>query len=741
MSVRYESISDKAFYEYEKLFFEEICGLNTEGRDSFDTALPGPLEQIRFACVQDTVERLTELTGRLSTFQWRNCLFVPIDRNIRPNDIYEEVYEQLKQACPSLFIRAYVYVVFIKVYGAGTLGLGVDVDGAPISKDDMQIYAWNTNYDIKPQGKVDLFNLASSKEIKGVCEEERKQPALNKVFIVRNPDKEFQRIQDANSDVIDAMRAYLGKLDLIQQTEAMLKDVEAALDGEKDARVLLEGPARSGKTVVAMSLLSKYPNSRMLLMNWYFYRDLRDAFMIWGDMDAAGVEKLFAPDPKLLQVIREKKAVESIIQVPELLACEIEMRELPYGKFDAAPRWVKSEAGDWRLSNIGESEVGDYVFCYVKKSRKFKIVKLTEISPEDGTAGTDEVFSGGESKWHTRCLDDPEENERKLKTLYGIKTAIDSSTVGEALATLLKEIADALSSSRQRFFHHDRRQRDGLWVDGGTILIPSNAMLVCDESQRLGVYGELDEVGELAGRSGRLFLCGDDCQRLNRKGDLGVTKLIESANVKFDRFQFPESVGIPSEVEELVKSLLGECDTPKIDSSFELKLIFNDDPLLVSAFAGDASCKKHFAIPNSSGFYQYGCAPSIKRYDSVEANGASEYGEGSNQRIIPMLTQELAEKYKYFCAEAIMPNYALSAYELISREVESVYLKIPKAIGAQILSVSLNGEEDVLETWIKRHLYVLMTRATARLVINIEDRELYDNFCQVCIKAGLNYEF
>lgn len=99
MTVNYESISDKAFYEYEKLFFEEICSLDTEGRDSFDTPLPG-MEQIHFACVQDTVERLTELTGKLSTFQWRNCLFVPIDRNARPKDIYKEVFEELKHSFP-----------------------------------------------------------------------------------------------------------------------------------------------------------------------------------------------------------------------------------------------------------------------------------------------------------------------------------------------------------------------------------------------------------------------------------------------------------------------------------------------------------------------------------------------------------------------------------------------------------------------------------------------------------------
>lgn len=177
MGANYEVISDRAFYEYEKLFFEEICLLDTEGRDSFDTALPAPLNRIHFACVQDTVERLTEITGLTSKFQWRNCLFVPIDRNIRPNDIYKEVYEELRTRHPSLFIRSYVYVIFIKVYGGGALDFGGSVNKAPVSKNDMQIYAWNTKYEIKLQGKVDLFNLKSSKK-KDACEAEY-DPTLN----------------------------------------------------------------------------------------------------------------------------------------------------------------------------------------------------------------------------------------------------------------------------------------------------------------------------------------------------------------------------------------------------------------------------------------------------------------------------------------------------------------------------------------------------------------------------------
>ena len=65
-----------------------------------------------------------------------------------------------------------------------------------------------------------------------------------------------------------------------------------------------------------------------------------------------------------------------------------------------------------------------------------------------------------------------------------------------------------------------------------------------------------------------------------------------------------------------------------------------------------------------------------------------------------------------------MPNYILSAYELISREVESLYVHIPK----------FKKMEPQHEDWYRKHLYVLFTRPTSRLVVNFSVDE---EFCQI----------
>ena len=79
---------------------------------------------------------------------------------------------------------------------------------------------------------------------------------------------------------------------------------------------------------------------------------------------------------------------------------------------------------------------------------------------------------------------------------------------------------------------------------------------------------------------------------------------------------------------------------------------------------------------------------------------------------------------------------ALSAYELISREVESVYLKIPWGIDTRMLAAPLDSG-DTQWSWVKRHLYVLMTRATRRLVIEVEDKGLFKCFERTLLQAGV----
>lgn len=194
----FERLSEKTLAAYERFYFEEVCKIPTGSRRTFSTPLP-QIEGLHFACVQDTVERLIETEhGKLSTFQWRNFIFAPIDRNVNEHEVYTQVFDELRKALPSLFIRSYVYLVFIEVYGAGALSLpGLDI--APSTRD-FQTYYWNTNYDIENIGPSKLAQIGIPKREAKEPEKGKHRKRAERVFIVSNPRAELQRIQDANSE-------------------------------------------------------------------------------------------------------------------------------------------------------------------------------------------------------------------------------------------------------------------------------------------------------------------------------------------------------------------------------------------------------------------------------------------------------------------------------------------------------------------------------------------------------------
>lgn len=751
MEMRFECIDEDERRTYERFFFGRICSINIAGRQDFTVPLP-QVEGLYFTSVQDTVERLTDLTGRLSTFQWRNCIFAPISRSARPNDIYEEIFRQLKSKAPSLFVRSYVYLIFIKLESKANMSLdfGDSIQPTTVcpSVDDYQIYFWNTKYEVRRGRKKNLFgdpgtDSAQSRNEHGgdldVDDATGIEASPEKLFIVQNPAHELQRIQDANSDIIDAFRAFNNTLPLVQQTKHYLDIITQEIDTNANARILAEGPARSGKTVLAMSLLAKYPKSKMLLMNWYFYDALIDAFKIWAELSSDEIEQQFAMPQfteKLVASGRRKlEQFQAFQSDTRLLDVALRAIELSANPHHTLPRWSAytnglptpkgSKGGEWRAKPINKSAVGDLV-PVIKgwaAEREIQIVEVME-KHDDGSASVRHVPGA------------PEVTIDEKERLLEYKSRIETGRGRQYIAEMLKDIADALHNSPQRFFHHNLEQAKGCWIERGnptTSNITNQDLVICDEVQRLGVIpefknrDEFDETQAIFNNSRQSFLCGDDFQMLNPIYDQGIGAIERIVGGGITRHKLPDSIGVPAEVGELIKYLLDEHCIPEGRSGFEIQILHRDDIRFVELFEADGSTKKHYAIPNNNGFYRN--EPYILRTKASTVKCTDECKPCCEHKRIPMLTEELREKFKFFCSEAVMPNFALSAYELISREVESVYLKIPEEIGLEVVRRPIARESDNENkdrNWKKQHLYVLMTRATMRLVINIEDTALYE---------------
>ncbi len=774
MEICFECIDEDARKAYERFFFENICSMNIAGRKDFTVPLP-QMEGTYFTSVQDTVARLTDLSGKLSTFQWRNCIFAPIRRSTRPKDIYEEIFRQLKSKAPSLFVRSYVYLIFIKreTNDAASFDFGEAIQPAAVRprSDDYQIYYWNTKYEVKLGRKKNLFGDPGTDAAQIRNEQDGDldvddatviEDNPEKLFIVQNPAHELQRIQDANSDIIDAFRAFKNTLPLVDQTKHYLDRITQDIDNNLNARVLAEGPARSGKTVLAMSLLAKYPKAKMLLMNWYFFDALIDAFKIWAELSSDEIEKLFEM-PQLTEErvsasrrkLKEFPVIQSDTRILDVALRAIELSTNPYHKL---PRWTAYKNGlptpnvakgvEWRAKPIDSSVVGDLVPVIRWRAKPIDSSVVGDLVPVTGKREYESVMQVVEvmekhddsSASVSKVTGVPEFTIGDKERLLEYKRQIEAGQGSQYIAEMLKDIAEALHNSTQRFFHHNLKQKKGCWISRGnptTCNITNQDLIICDEVQRLGVIpefnncDEFDEIQAIFKNSKQAFLCGDDFQMLNPIYDQGIGAIERIAGEDITRFRLPDSIGVPAEVGELIKYLLGEHCIPEGRSRFEILLLHRDDIRFVELFEADASTKKHYAIPNNTGFYSE--EPYILKTKSRTLKCTDKCEPCCEHKIIPMLTEELRQKFKFFCSEAIMPNFALSAYELISREVESVYLKIPESIGLEVVRRPIARESDNEgkdRNWKKQHLYVLMTRATMRLVINVENRALYEDLLE-----------
>ena len=253
------------------------------------------IDNMMISIIKDSTSRILEnKKGKLMERSWRNCVFYFIDKqsykkyfgtneryptinfengyvkyngnyeqsnSIHPNalrthysvinGIQNEIFNYFRDKHSSWFVRSYVYFIMVLCDSAGK-----------IENSNYHIHYWNTNYNFNrvPQ-KVNIFNNVS-----------------DSVF-VKNVNEEIKLIETSNRDVIECVKAFSNDLDFRNQTEENYKDIKNDIDNGINY-VLVEGAARTGKTIIAMRLMGEYLNSILLIMNYYFYVALKDAFNI-----------------------------------------------------------------------------------------------------------------------------------------------------------------------------------------------------------------------------------------------------------------------------------------------------------------------------------------------------------------------------------------------------------------------------------------------------------------------------
>jgi hypothetical protein len=216
---------------------------------------------------------------------------------------------------------------------------------------------------------------------------------------------------------------------------------------------------------------------------------------------------------------------------------------------------------------------------------------------------------------------------------------------------------------------------------------------IVDECQRLGKkYGLINRFLLNSNHKHTIFL-GDDYQRLNRSSDDGLkhilNKVLETDNI-VKKYKFNNSVGVPPWVVKNVKFLLNapEMKNPYPLGEYTIK-IFDSQNKFLNAYDEETLSRKHLATIQEP----------YKNFD--------DFGK---YRSYPK--RLINTNYPYFLNKETIGNYYFSPYEMISRELDTIYVFVRNNITV-----------DDIKDYVMTQLYVLMTRSTISLNLYFENQD------------------
>lgn len=274
--------------EYINFFFKNIVG--TDIQPIYSKENPDEDSVFEISIIKNTQEKKSKRGNKYTERYWRNCIFYFLNKkdaylylNAVNKDNYSfsdasdniswdsfngfenktidsklaeilnnKVFKYFKKAKSSWFVRSYVYFVLIFCD-----------EETQISTKDYYINYWNNNYAFKKAPKSSLFGKTQI------------------TSFVKDVPLELSLIKDTNKDSIDCVMAYLGMLDFFHDNEEAYTDIKADIENNVEF-ILCQGAARTGKTILAMRLLHDFSDFKLLLMNYNFYKALKEAFSVVG---------------------------------------------------------------------------------------------------------------------------------------------------------------------------------------------------------------------------------------------------------------------------------------------------------------------------------------------------------------------------------------------------------------------------------------------------------------------------
>ena len=235
----------------------------------------------------------------------------------------------------------------------------------------------------------------------------------------------------------------------------------------------------------------------------------------------------------------------------------------------------------------------------------------------------------------------------------------------------------------------------------------NSKILIVDEAQRLNE----EQIRKLVNDNKKNIniLLGDNLQAINWKSDRGIANVenhLNSHGYEYKKYYFDYSIGLSSNVLYSIKYLIYNDVSYNNQSlnNYDINF-FNNEKEFVNKYNSDTTYRKHMAT------LYMGC------------NDYKETINGFERWHVNRISS-----YPYFLDKDIKDRVMITTYELISRELDSVYIYIPNTITAN--STGLHYEKQNLDYYMMNQLYVLFTRAKGEINVYCEEDSVYNYFVE-----------
>ena len=250
--------------------------------------------------------------------------------------------------------------------------------------------------------------------------------------------------------------------------------------------------------------------------------------------------------------------------------------------------------------------------------------------------------------------------------------------------------------TNDRVICHKKKKKMIDWVSNSQILI-------IDEAQRLNDI----QIEQLVNNNNHNInvILGDNLQAINYKSDRGIEKIEKNIIEKkydYTKYYFDYSIGLASNILYSIKYLIFNDIKFNNQNTNEYEInIFNNEREFIKKYINDSSYKKHMAT-----VYMSNCD-----YDET----ITGFERWHVDRF---------KHYPYFLNNYVKEKVMITTYELISRELDDIYIYLPDTISADDFGIHYIIRNRDL--YLLNQIYVLATRAKGEINIYCKNPTTYN---------------